>query len=261
MRIHALTTGTVRIKDAFLHARTDWRRQVDLFLPGEWSDPLPVHCWAVEHDGTLLLVDTGDVAGARALPFARPSVRADEELPSALAAAGLSIDDVDRVVLTHLHADHMAGAVHVRCPVEVHDEELAVARSPRGRLVQKVFRQPLPDVRWQPFSLGGPFGAFERAAPLTDDGRVMAVATPGHTLGHVSIVCVDDERRHVVLAGDLTDTLEQFHARRPDGVATHPKREIRSMDAVAAHAREHPTIYLPSHDPESAARLAAGTTL
>ena len=30
---------------------------------------------------------------------------------------------------------------------------------------------------------------------------------------------------------------------------------------ILAHASEHPTVYLPSHDPESAARLAARTTV
>ena len=59
MRIHALTTGTVRLKDAFLHAKTGPRRQLDLFLPGP-SEPVPIHCWAIEHDGRLILVDTGE---------------------------------------------------------------------------------------------------------------------------------------------------------------------------------------------------------
>ena len=37
-----------------------WRRQLDLFLPGPWSEELPIHCWAIEHDGRLLLVDSGE---------------------------------------------------------------------------------------------------------------------------------------------------------------------------------------------------------
>src|SRR5258707_10760595 len=53
MRIHALTTGTVRLKHAFLFASRGPRRQLDLFLPGPWSDPVPIHCWAVEHAGRV----------------------------------------------------------------------------------------------------------------------------------------------------------------------------------------------------------------
>ncbi len=43
-------------------------------MPGEWSDPLPIHCWAVEHEGVLRLVDTGETATARDVPFARMAV-------------------------------------------------------------------------------------------------------------------------------------------------------------------------------------------
>src|SRR5947209_17395297 len=113
MRIHALTTGTVRLKDAFLLASSGWRRRVDLFLPGAWSEPVPIHCWAIERAGGLMLVDTGETASARDLPFARFEVAPEHELPSALASAGLALEDVDTVVLTHLHGDHMDGAVHV----------------------------------------------------------------------------------------------------------------------------------------------------
>ena len=35
MKIHALTTGTVALKDAFLHARQGWRRQPALFRPDD----------------------------------------------------------------------------------------------------------------------------------------------------------------------------------------------------------------------------------
>ena len=40
MKIHALQTGTVRLKESFLHPSTGRRRQLDLFLPGSWSEPV-----------------------------------------------------------------------------------------------------------------------------------------------------------------------------------------------------------------------------
>jgi glyoxylase-like metal-dependent hydrolase (beta-lactamase superfamily II) len=263
MKIHALATGTVSVKHSFLFAGTGMRRQLNIFLPDEWSDPLPIHAWAVEHDGRLILVDTGETAAVRDIPFARFQVRAEDELPHAFAGAGLSPADVDTVVLTHMHGDHMDGAVHVKGPVLVHDRELAFARSRMGRAQQRMFRQPVPAaVDFQGIALdGGPFGAFAASRRITDDGRVVAVATPGHTAAHISVICVDDEGRHVFLAGDATDTLEQLLARRPDAVGPKPSVHVATMDRILAHARSHPTVFLPSHDPESVARLAAGQTL
>src|SRR5204863_6733619 len=113
-----------------------------------------------------------------------------------------------------------------------------------------------------PFVLdGGPFGAFPRSRSLSDDGRIVAVATPGHTPGHISVICVDDSGRHVMLAGDATDSLEQLHARRADAVGPDPNVHIATLQTILAHCASHPTVYLPSHDPESGERLAAATTV
>ena len=263
MRIHALTTGTVRLKQAFLFAREGWRRRMDLFLPGAWSGPVPIYCWAIEHAGRLLLVDTGETASARDIPFARFDVTSERELPGAFAAAGLALEDTDMVVLTHMHGDHMDGAVHIRGPVLVHDRELAFSRTLGARLAQRVLRQPVPAaVEFRPLALdGGPFGAFAHSRPLSDDGRIVAVDTVGHTPGHISVICIDDDGHHVLLAGDATDTVEQLRAVRVDAVAPKPAVSIATMQTILAHAREYPTVYLPSHDPESVARLEAGTTL
>src|SRR5882724_2412176 len=220
MRIHPLTTGHVRVKHKFLFASSGARRQLDLFLPGPWSDPLPIHCWAIEHEGRLMLVDSGETAAARNISFARFEVPRERELPAAVAEAGLSLDDVAEVVLTHHHGDHVDGLVHVRAPVRINDAELHFARQAFPRVMRRILRQPLPSgFAPRPFALdSGPFGEFTHSRALSGDGRIVAVATPGHTPGHISVICVDDAGRHVLLAGDVTDTLEQLHARRPDAV-------------------------------------------
>ena len=70
-----------------------------------------------------------------------------------------------------------------------------------------------------------------------------------------------DEGRHVMLAGDSTDSLEQLHALRPDAIARDPKVHVTTMKAILADCAAHPKIYLPSHDPESASRLADAITV
>ena len=70
------------------------------------------------------------------------------------------------------------------------------------------------------------------------------------------MICVDDAGRHVMLAGDATDTLEQLHARRADAIGPDPKAHIATLETILARCAQHATVYLPSHDPESASRLA-----
>jgi N-acyl homoserine lactone hydrolase len=263
MKICVLATGAVRVKHSFLFPSPGPRRQLDLFMPGAFSDPLPIHCWAIEHEGVLRLVDTGETTAARNVPFARPEVAREQELPGAMAAAGLNLDDVSEVVITHAHGDHIDGLVHVRGRVLINETELRFLRSPMARVARRILRQPLPPgFGPEPFALDdGPFGAFPRSRNLSDDGRIVAVETPGHTPGHVSVICVDDTGRHVMLAGDATDTLEQLHARRADAVAPDVGVHIATLETILAHCAQHPTVYLPSHDRESAARFAAATTV
>lgn len=251
MRIQAFSTGTVQVSQSFLFPKPGIQRQLALFLPDDWSDPLPIHVWLIEHEGVRILVDTGETAAVHDVPFARFQVTREQELPPEAASA-------DIVVLTHLHGDHMDGAVHVKGPVLVHHAEWKFAHSPSSRFFQKVLRQPIPQgVDFRPTALdGGPFGAFERSKRLTADGRVVAVSTPGHTPGHISVIAIDDDGNHVFIAGDATDTLEQLESRRADAVGPKPKVSVNTIDRIHAHAREHPTVYLPSHDPESGKRLA-----
>src|SRR3954465_10981868 len=143
MKIHALTTGAVRVKHSFLFPSQGMRRQLDLFTPGPFSDPLPIHCWAIEHEDVLRLVDTGETAAARNVPFARMEVTREQELPAAMAAAGLNLDDVSEVVLTHAHGDHIDGLVHVRARVLINDAELRFLKSPIARMMRRILRQPL----------------------------------------------------------------------------------------------------------------------
>ena len=165
VKIHALTTGTVQVKHCFLFPKRGLRRQLSLFMPDEWSDPLPIHVWAIEHDGRLIVVDTGEVASVNNVPFARFGLTREQELPAVFTAAGLNLGAVDTVVLTHMHGDHMDGAVHAPGPVLVHGEELDFSRSIGARFFQKVLRQPVPaGVDFQRLTLDdGPFGAFERS--------------------------------------------------------------------------------------------------
>ena len=131
-----------------------------------------------------------------------------------------------------------------------------------GRLQRAVIRQPLPpsfDPR--PITLDGPaLGAFASSKPLTADGRVVAVPTPGHTLGHIAILVVQPDH-HVLIGGDTAYDQPQLQDLQVDGVSPKDDVAITTMKTILAHAEAHPTVYLPSHDPESVRRLRETDTL
>jgi glyoxylase-like metal-dependent hydrolase (beta-lactamase superfamily II) len=262
--IHVLTTGHVRIQHAMHRGRgAGLRRRARLARPGPMGDWLPIHAWLIEHPGGLLLVDAGETHAARDAPFARFRVAREDELDHQLRAAGFAPADVATVVLTHIHGDHVGGLPHVpRARVLAGAREIAIAGGLPSRLLRRATRQPLPPgFGPAPVALDGPaFGAFAASTPLTADGRVVAVPTPGHTLGHLSVVVVQPDH-HVLLAGDAAYDQAQLLDVHVDGVSPVDAVAQASMRTILEHGAAHPTVFLPSHDPASAQRLRSTSTL
>ena len=145
MRIHAITTGRVRIKQAQIEGRGHglWR-QLQPMLSPEWADWSPVYAWAIEHPEGVIVVDTGANAGLKSLPRWHPyfqfSVRFDiepeQELGPQLQSLGIGARDVRTVVLTHLHIDHDGGLAHFpHSRILASGEELRRASGIRGAML------------------------------------------------------------------------------------------------------------------------------
>ncbi len=97
-------------------------------------------------------------------------------------------------------------------------------------------------------------GPFEQSYSVTEAGDVLVVPTQGHTPGHVSVIVRADGESYF-LAGDTSYTQDLLVAREPDGVSPNRTVAIRTIDTILEYARTSPTVYLPSHDPQSVERL------
>jgi N-acyl homoserine lactone hydrolase len=247
-------------------------RLVHMLVDEEWSEWLPIYAWVIEHDEGIIVVDTGETARVhergyhpRWHPFYRFAVRfsvhPDEELGAQLRARGIGPRDVRQVVLTHLHTDHAGGLVHITgSRVWVSRGELERATGIGGR-VQGYLPDRWPKW-WEPEFIRfdqQSFGPFEVAMPLTGRRDVLIVPTPGHTPHHVSVVVSGEPS--FLLAGDTSYNQRLLRAGIVDGISPNPYVARQTLARIRALARERPLVYLPSHDPESAARLADGSVL
>ena len=265
MRIHAITTGHVRIKQAQIEGRGHglWR-QLQPILSPQWADWSPIYVWAIEHPEGVIVVDTGANASLKSLPRWHPyfqlSVRFDiepeQEVGPQLRALGIGARDVKTVVLTHAHIDHDGGLAHFpHSRILASGDEIARTAGIRGALLGYLpnrwpsWFQPEPLV-WQP----APSGPFKRSARLTNAGDVIAVPTPGHTPNHLSVI-VSDGDEQIMLAGDASYLKSTMLNGTVDGVSADEAAARGTLAGVRALCAQHPTIYLPTHDPQSAERL------
>ena len=267
MTLHAIQTGSVRIKTAQVQGQgRGMRRRLGVFTDPHWTEWLPTYAWVIDHPEGVIVVDTGQathlVEPARSLhPYMRWEVmfriEPDEEIGPQLRALGIGPRDVKRVVLTHLHIDHDGGLAHFpHSEILVSRGELRSASGWMGRM-----RGYLPN-RWpswfNPVLLDlapEAFGPFAASRRFTAAGDVVAVGTPGHTADHLSVL-VEHQGITYVLAGDTSYNERLMLAGQVDGVCADEDVSRATLRAIRQLAMHRRTVYLPTHDPESAKRLS-----
>ena len=94
---------------------------------------------------------------------------------------------------------------------------------------------------------------------MTADGAIVAVATPGHTRDHLSVI-VEDGDKAIFIAGDASYNEGAMLAGQIDGVSADESVALATLSAIRSFAASRPTIYLPAHDPDAARRLAGRRT-
>ena len=145
-----------------------------------------VNFYLVEADGGLTLVDAG-----------LPAFYA--QLEELLRSRGRTVADIDALLLTHAHADHVGIAERVRgqgVPVRIHELDAEQARTAknhpreggmlgyfRHRQTWRLLAMGLRNGAIKPVKIAevAPFGEGELDVP----GRPRVIATPGHSPGHV----------------------------------------------------------------------------
>jgi N-acyl homoserine lactone hydrolase len=149
---------------------------------GEFSGDrvrIPIACWLVRTSDAMILFDTG--LSPRAVPGLLrndPLARFTEEdlLVHRLDLVGLEPDNVDMVVLSHLHYDHAGGAaLFPKSELVVQKDEYSYAHYPSSFFESFYYRKnfDLQGYRWR--LLDGDTELLPGVTILRSDGH-----TPGH---------------------------------------------------------------------------------
>jgi N-acyl homoserine lactone hydrolase len=259
MKIHALSTGQVKIKQNAVRAKgTGTMRMVNVLLDPEWTEWLPIHVWLLEHQDGLIVVDTGERHDAPILPVVKLQVKPEDDLGNQLKHMGINPEkDVRCVIQTHLHGDHVGGIGSFgQTSVLVSELEWQGLQGIAGWFTRQIAKVTIPPML-KPSIIqfeSKPFAVFDSHYPVTKDGVVVIVPTPGHTNGHISVIA-QSEGISYFLAGDTSYSEKAMLELVPSGFSTNDKLELETHAKIKAFVAQRPTVYLPSHDPESAIRL------
>jgi glyoxylase-like metal-dependent hydrolase (beta-lactamase superfamily II) len=185
--------------------------------PGAFSSPTTWHnhfgSYLLRSAGRNIIVDTG--VGPADAPLAK-FLGKPGRLITELAAEGLGPEEIDTVVLTHLHADHVGWNV-------VHDEDGPRLTFPRARYVvhridwEAFHRAELPEYASRgpgypsretyvaacitPLETLGALDLTGGDTALTDE--LTLLHTPGHSPGHMSVLVASGNERAIIVGDAL----------------------------------------------------------
>lgn len=275
MKIHPIQTGTVAIKELQRSGQParGLLRMPPLLAARQWTEPLPILAWVIEHPEGLIVIDTGDTARTsdpgyfpRWHPYYRFAVREwidpEQEIGPQMRARGLDPDDVRWVIVTHFHTDHAGGLHHfpkaefIASRAE-YDATQGMAGQIAGYLPQRWpawFQPRLVDFADQPV------GGFPRSFTLTEAGDVHLVPAEGHSEGQLAVLLDDGDMRWF-FAADISYTQQLMLDQQVDGVSMDYAAAAQTLARTLDTVRDHPTVYLPAHDPESVQRCEARTVV
>ncbi|HUZ55738.1 MAG TPA: MBL fold metallo-hydrolase [Streptosporangiaceae bacterium] len=239
--------------------RRYWFNGID---PAAWMPPLglidpdtpfPVNfgLFVVIGGGAVTLVDCGFGPAIGELS----GVRGGNQLLTRLAEIGIAPEQVDSIVLTHLHTDHCGqlvtelpgGEVRVTFPnasVHIQADELAYWT---GTAADDNPMSPYVRSRIMPVAAADQVRTFGATAPVAPG--VEAIAMPGHTAGH-TVVRVSADGATCFLVGDLAHHPVHFcyHSWLP-AIDADPPRSVRAREDLAQLAIAQDAVVTAPHMP------------
>lgn len=203
---------------------------------------------------------------------------AEERLVSQLGRYGLQAEDIQRVLISHLHADHVAGlgdlprAVFMALEADVANHcgggagrWRALRRGVLPGLLPPDFGSRLVLADVQPaVDLGPSWAPFERGYDLLGDRSLIGIPLPGHSPAQLGVLLRTREDRLVLLAADACWSARAWREQRMPSILARPlfadwHAYRRTLAGLRQVADRHPDLAIvPSHCAGTLADFAAG---
>ena len=269
-----LETGKVRVRPTMIEqpaTRPVFLRRLRFLTDRRWSDWLPVYTFLISHPEGNILFDTGlspHCKDAGYFPFWMPTFTLTSEIDLAgsegvgaqLQEKGIESKDLKAVVISHLHYDHSGGLPDLGgAPIYLMEDHWNAFKHRFYATMEGATPDQWPK-DFQPQFLqptGPPLGPFQKTYPITRDGKVVAVETPGHVTGHLSVLVYAEEATYF-LTGDATYSQDLLDRELTDGVNNEPLKAVDTLRRIKELASQMPLIILPAHDGDGKWRKEIG---
>jgi glyoxylase-like metal-dependent hydrolase (beta-lactamase superfamily II) len=222
----------------------------------KWHVMLQTHLWVIEVNGMTVVVDAG-IGNHKPRPFSKLFDMLDNPLLERFEAAGFRPEQIDYVLLTHLHVDHVGWTTHCQdgrwAPVFPNasyvfsEGERDYFHTPEGEPRRMVYEDsvlPLIDA-------GLAHAVPDTGAQIVDGIRMLA--TPGHSIAHMAIE-LRSQGEMAIFSGDVMHSPLQVYRPAWNSMFCLDQPQARASRAwLLDHAAQNDATIFAAHFPESSA--------
>ncbi|GLU48683.1 MBL fold metallo-hydrolase [Nocardiopsis ansamitocini] len=237
-----------------------WKDNEDWLVPDHWrpgddSTVLALQTWVLRSGGRTVLVDTG-AGNGRERPGMAPFHHCQGDFLGLLEKGGVRPQDVDVVVNTHLHVDHVGWNTvdadgqwvptfpNARYLVPAADDFHYGPDNAYGNGAQEVDRLIYED-SVAPVHQAGQVVLWDGLHRL--DEHLTLESAPGHTPGS-SVVRLESGRDRAVFVGDLLHSPVQIlHPCCNSNACLAPRQAVASRRRILERAADERELLVPSH--------------
>lgn len=233
----------------------------DVYYPEAARDEtfeMPVSCALLKHAQGNVLFDTGchpdaavdgEARWGAAVRYCEPIFEPEAAVVGQLPRAGVTADDIDIVICSHLHFDHCGcNAYFTKATVICHALELEAARA-KNAVAMGYHRND--------WDFGKPIETIEGQHDVFGDGRLTLVPMPGHTPGMLVALAALDRSGAFLLASDAAPVGASLRRRYAPTNTVDVDDCLTSLDEIARLEKAGATVIF-GHDDAQWTRLAKG---
>lgn len=231
----------------------------------------PVYSILVEHKDGRFLIDTGyDYDHVqKVLPFEKPIQSKDQTIPGALKLLGLEPKDIGVVVNSHFHFDHVGGNKYFPHAKKIcHRAEIQQAMTP----------EPFEVLGYSDLSFSAAAAEARKASAQLLAGTTVAnstfegiegdvelakgvklIFTPGHAIGHYSLLVEFGNRKPILFTIDASYTKKSLEILCQASFHIDPRAGVASMRRLKQLAQDHEAELMYSHDMSEYQNYQTGT--
>ncbi|AKG37334.1 N-acyl homoserine lactonase family protein [Paenibacillus durus] len=273
MKLHILQTGSTKLPYGQLYSGKEGWTGIGSFwhMATDKSHfiEVPIHAYLIEHPSIgPILVDTGiswdqthrhkeyykGIFGATT-DDDEYALSHEQELPYQLERLGYRCEDIQHVILTHLHEDHVGGLQYFKSAKTFVSLKEWQARFEKILGFRPIYFESSYAMvqNWEFIDFtSGSVPGFATSHDIFGDGSIVMVPTPGHSAGHSSLLLNMGEYE-LFLTGDCLYTIrhlavDQIWSFIP-GNKERVSQYVQSVNSVNQLRKAKPDlIIVPNHD-------------